>query len=211
MDNFWTWLKRANAKAVLGVAVVALVAVAGWWTWKAFRPVAFAPLAVHPVPPPKAAPPLGLLTYLTRESQSENHLAATNLFGLPTFLKPKPEPTPIKPDTTAVKPEPKQEPTPKQEPVPKSEPPKPKSTPPKKDAVTLTYRGLYQPSAGPTLVLIEDSNSKQSTYYPLGTNILGWTIGPATMEELSLTSTNAAVETLLRGTPAPFENGKRLD
>lgn len=206
MNNIWTWLKRANAKAVLGVAVVALVAVAGWWTWKAFRPVAFAPLAVHPVPPPKASPPLGLLTYLTRESQSENHLAATNLFFLPAFLKPKSEPTPIKPETTAVKSEPKQEP------APKSEPPKQKSAPsPKKDAVTLTYRGLYQPSEGPTLVLIEDSKSSQSTYYPLGTNILGWTIGPATMEELSLTDTNAATETLLRGMPAPFESGKRID
>lgn len=210
MENFWTWLKRANAKAVLGVAVAALLAVTGWWTYKAFAPIAFAPQAVHPVPPPKTAPPLGVLALLDLETKTKTAPAGTNLFALPAFLLPKQEPPAQKtePTTKIEPPAPKAEP-----PAPKVEPPKQKSvpTPPRKNVVTITYRGLYHPSSGPDLVLIEDSNSRRSAYYPVGTNLFGWTIDKADMEELTLSDTNAVPATLGRGKTAAFSDGKRMD
>ena len=39
MDAFWKWLMRANARWVFYCALVALIPVIAWWTWKEFSPL----------------------------------------------------------------------------------------------------------------------------------------------------------------------------
>ena len=207
MDNLWAWFKRANAKAVLAAAVVVLLAAIAWWTWKTLTPLAFAPPALPPASSAKPPPPLGLLAFIEQEGAVKMKPTDPSLFVLPAFLKPKP-PEVTNPDVRGVDvPTPPQPPKPVPTPVP-TPTPTPAATP-KRDVLSILYRGLYQRSDGGVMALIEDSKSHSASYYPAGTNVFGLTVSNVAPEELTVTTPDGETSLLKRGEAALFTDGKR--
>jgi len=92
MNNAWTWLKRANARAVCASCVIALVLVTVYWAWRLWRP---AEMRTPIIPPSTAAPApsgLNLLDILAQERAMFTNQTARNPFLLPESLMPKADP-----------------------------------------------------------------------------------------------------------------------
>lgn len=193
MDNAWTWLKRANARAVCIGAIVALVVVMGWSTWRVLAPLAGpAPIAPPPRPEPEQAG-MSLLEILSRERAVFTNQTARNPFQLPDSLMPKIDPVEIKPSV------PRQTSTVA---VAVSPPPKPA---PRREPITLKYRGSMRRGDGTLTALIEDSRSRRATFYPAGTNVCGLTIRSIADDAVIVANGNE-IAPVRRGATVSFED-----
>jgi hypothetical protein len=200
MDNFWKWLKKANARAVFVCLVVALAGVTGWWVWKLATPVRAAML-VAGAGPEQPGLPLGVLAFMESQKTSPTNRAG-DLFTPPdSFHPPAPQP----------KPEPeRQPPAPQPKPEPEKQPPKPVPQP-VKEVTQLTYRGMMTRSDGTSAALLWDSKSKRAAFYPMGTNVFGLKLQTIEAEALSVDQADGSVTTLKRGVPRGFSEGRHVE
>ena len=199
MDNFWKWLKKANARAVFYCLLVALVGVVAWWTWKLMTPVRTTLPSMAGVGSEQPGPGLGLLAFMEAQQIAATNRAA-DLFAPPESFVPR-APPPQNVDS--------------------GEPPKgkaePDKTPPKanplriKDIVQLTYRGMLVRDDGAPVALIWDSKTKGSSFYGVGTNLFGLKIRTVEAEALSVDTTDDSAATLKRGIPKSFSEGRHVD
>ena len=187
MDNFWIWLKRANARAVFFCLLIALMTVTAWWGWKLTTPIRTTPSPATGIRHDRPTPGLGLLAYL-RAQQTAGTSRAADLFT------PADAPSsPIKPPKPEVS-----DPPPKPEaPVPV---PKPTPTPtPRREIVRVTYRGLMVRGDGVPVALISDSRSGHSAFYAQGTNLFGLILTTIEAETLGMSLPDHSSITLKRG------------
>ncbi len=194
MDNAWTWLKRANARAVCAWCAIALVLVTAYWTWRLWRP---ADLPNPPIPPSTTVPApsgLNLLDILAQERSTFTNQMARNPFFLPESLQPKVETPPaavVQGETPPVAGRTVVPPT------PAVQSPKPVKT-------NLKYQGLLRRDDGTMTALIEDSRSRHANFYPAGTNVVGYRIERIAPEELDLVQ-GAQTVTVRRGVATSVE------
>lgn len=201
MDNFWKWLKKANARAVFFCLLAGLAVVSAWWVWKLITPIRVVPPPVTGVTHNPATPSLGILAYL-QVQQAEGTNRAANLFIPPEAFnqsppssnkKEKPEPS-----TSQSKPEPRKESV--------------KTAPaPARELVTLTYRGLWVRGDGVPMALLADSKSRRTAFYPAGTNLFGLILTTITAETLGLKCPDQTSVTLKRGVPQSFPEDRHAD
>jgi hypothetical protein len=120
------------------------------------------------------------------------------------------------PDVPNVRP-PREKPPgdkPPPEPTPAPPPPEPAPAPPPEpppEPVRLTYRGLFRRPDGKTVVLVEDSRSKRSSFYDLNKDIFGCKIGSANTQRLTVRLADGSVENLPFGKPMPIRGGRHAD
>lgn len=197
MDRFWHWLMRANAKAVLVGAVAALLAVAGWWGWREFRPARVG-REVPPVGSRNARIAdnrgLALLRFVSEQLES----GATQVPGNPFMSSDEPwhwrpridrqiriavrtnrqpavaaDPRPIASlDPPPVVEDPAPPPVKKPAPPPVKKPAAPPRVTQAKP-VRLIYRGWFRRPDGAMMALIEDSESNKAVYYGSGDELFG--------------------------------------
>jgi len=198
MDNFWIWLKRANARAVFFCLLAALLVTTGWWTWKLTTPIRVAPPpATAGTAHDKGTPGLGILDYLQAQQVVGTNRADNLFFPAEAFVQAPPP---------ASKPE--QVDTPKQE--PRKDPGK--TTPPRvTEMVTLTYRGLYVRGDGVTMASITDSKSQRTAFYSSGTNLFGVKITTIEAETLGVNPPDKPSVLLKRGIPQSFPENRHAD
>ena len=199
MDNFWKWLKKANARAVFFCLLAGLAAVTAWWAWKLITPIRVAPPPVTGVAHDKVTPSLGILAYLQAQ-QAEGTNRAANLFIPPeAFYQPPPSPNNNSaPSNLQSKPEPRKA-SGQTVPVPV------------RKVVTLTYRGLCVRGDGVPMALIVDSKSQRAAFYPAGTNLFGLIFTTITAETLELKLPDQTSATLKRGVPQSFPEDRHAD
>ncbi len=199
MDNFWTWLKKANAKTVFFCLLIALAGVTAWWVWNLITPIRVEAHVATGSPQDQSGPSLGLIAYLQVQRVPETNVV-TSLFNPPEELSQR-----------AVKPRDKTEP---------SNPPskmKPRKEPDKvaparvKEVVTLTYRGMYVRGDGIPMALIQDSKSQQPSFYTAGTNLFGLKLKSIGNETLDVNLADESSATLLRGISQSFTEGKHAE
>lgn len=193
MDNFWTWLKKANARAVFLCLLVVLLGVTVKWVWRLMSPIQMihaAPVGTGVDPTSRA---LGLLAFMKAQRAAGSDRAA-NLFFTPDSLSQATAPAepaePVKPPDT----------------VKNAKPPRPV-----KKTFTLTYRGLYTREDGTPMALIEDSRSKRSAFYAAGTNCFGFTLKSVAPETLNATANDGTDTALKRGVPQTFMESRHAD
>jgi hypothetical protein len=197
MDNFWTWLRRANARTVFLCALAGLVAVLVWWTGKALMPIELRTPIVPAAQAEKTRANLGLLAFLA--GQTNTSRPQNNPFFNPHAFQPGPlEVAVVAPTQPQV--------SPPVTTVSVSPPP-----PPKNNAISLTYRGMMTRSDGVIMALVEDSKSKLAAFYSADTNLFGMTIEKVTGEELVIGGTNRPTLTLKRGTPESLREAPHAD
>ena len=180
MESFWNWLMRANARAVLIVAVIAFLLVTAWWTWREVRPEDEPPPLVPSAAASRSYADLGLQEYLEREAAAGG--------GPP--LPPSPFRYPrsfrlVPPPVATNAPPPKVSPT-----------PAPHKAPPKPEPVVLTYRGIFVRTDGQTVALLQDSLSGGSGFWSIGDDL--GTIGPELAGAKISGITTAGVEVVTR-------------
>ena len=200
MNNAWTWLKRANARAVCASCAIALVLVTAYWAWRLWRP---AEMRIPAIPPSTTAPApsgLNLLDILAQERAMFTNQTARNPFLLPESLIPKVDPVAIvvQADTT-----------PGPERPSASQPP---AVPPSKPAakISLKYQGLLHHDDGTASALIEDSRTRHATFYAAGTNIAGYRVGRIGPEAVEIVHGSQTV-TVHRGVATSVEEAPHAD
>lgn len=198
MNNAWTWLKRANARAVCGCCAVALVLVTAYWAWRLWRP---SEIRNPPIPPSTAAAApsgLNLLDILAQERALFTNQTARNPFLLPESLMPK-----VDPAATVVQAEtpPNTEHT--------AQPP-PAAPPPKPVKISLKYQGLLRHDDGTLTALIEDSHTRHASFYPAGTNIAGYRIERIGQEAVEIVH-GAQTVTVHRGVATSIDEVPHAD
>ena len=211
MDAFWKWLMRSNARWVFYCALVALVLVIGYWTWREISPLEQA--AALPTSAFKDTPPpvLDVDALLDRSLAGTPAKIPANVFLAPEPppppLPPSPPPSPnrLNPATTAVKPN---DPA-AVKPVDGQPPPPP--PPPPRNTVSLTYRGLLKRTDGKVLALIEDSKSKGGVFYSVSNEVFGVRVGGIDTNQATVTLSDGSVLPLKLGEPVVFEGGKRAN
>ena len=199
MDNFWKWLKKANARAVFGCLLAALLAVTAWWAWKLTTPIRMPPPPGMGTVQPQITPGLGVIAYLQAQQVAGTNRAA-NLF------------TPAESATQSSSP--KVGKTDPANPPPQPEPHKDpgKSTPEHiKKTVTLTYRGLYVRGDGIPVALIADSHTKRTAFYTAGVNLFGVKLTTIEAETLGVTLPDQSTVALKRGVPQSFPEDNHAD
>ena len=200
MDNFWKWLKKANARAVFYCLLVVLVGVIAWWTWKLMTPVRITLPGMPGVgSAEQTGPSLGLIEFMEAQKIVATNRAA-DLFASPeSFVASTAAPKnvePGEPPKTKVEPE---------RPLPKAAPPR------AKDVIQLAYRGMIMRDDGAPVALIWDSKSKHASFYPVGTNLFGLKIRTVEAEALSVDTADDSAATLTRGIPKSFSEGRHAD
>ena len=194
MEGIWTWLKRADARAVFACSVAGLAIVIGWSVWRLVTPSVFTPPVVPPAPAQPESSGLGLLDILARQRSQFTNQTARNPFLLPETMQPsRPE--------VAVKPPDTQKPSTPDTPVPTPVPP----PPPKRETVSLKYHGLMRSAEGTVAALIEDSRTHRSTFYPVGTNIFGLKLASAEPGEVSIVQLDEKPAVIQRGAAVTLE------
>ncbi|MEI8139523.1 MAG: hypothetical protein WCI03_06620 [bacterium] len=196
MDNFWKWLKQANARAVFFCLLAALMAVTAWWGWKLMTPIGMAPSPVTGTTNELTTPGLGILAYLHAQ-QIEGTNRAANLFT-PAEGFSQTQPSPPKKDNLELSNSPSK---PSIQPTPAHP----------KENITLTYRGLYMRRDGVPMALIFDSKSKKTSFYPAGTNLFGMILTSIKEESLGVDRPDQASVTLKRGIPQSFLEIRHAD
>ncbi|MEI6787284.1 MAG: hypothetical protein WCL49_02280 [bacterium] len=190
MDNFWKWLKKANARTVFFCLLAALAVVTVWWGWKLTTPIWTPPPATG-APRDQTTPGLGILTYL-QDQQTLGTNRAASLFMPPETVQPPPK---------------KQEKAEPANPPPKTEPNKdPVKSPPSpvQKTITLTYRGLYVRGDGVPVALITDSQNQRSTFYSAGSTLFGLILTTIEAETMGVKQPDQSSATLKRGVPQSF-------
>jgi hypothetical protein len=198
MDNFWKWLKQANARAVFFCLLVALVGVTAWWAWKLMTPIQATPPIAPGISQEQARPGLGILAYLQIQQAAGTNRAANLFFPPGALIRTPPPPTPPKPVP----------PTPPTAQITSKPPVKPV---PVKATVTLTYRGRVMRRDGVPLALIADSKGLKPVFYEAGTNLFGLKITSIEEETLGVNLADQSSTTLERGIPQTFPESKHAD
>jgi hypothetical protein len=196
MDNFWKWLKQANARAVFFCLLAALMAVTAWWGWKLMTPIGLVSPPVTGTPNELTTPGLGILAYL-RAQQADGTNRAANLFTPPEGVSQSQSSQPKKDTPELSKPPSK----PSMQPAPARP----------KEVITLTYRGLYMRGDGVPMALIFDSKSKKTSFYLTGTNLFGLVLTSIEAEALGADRPDQASVTLKRGVPQSFPESHHAD
>jgi hypothetical protein len=232
MQAFWTWLMRANARAVFAGALVALLLVCAWWLWREVSPPD--PLrAIPPRPmPEKPREGLGIAAYLTAQLLPEATLMRGNPFllvqrrALPALVQrilvapPPPVSPPAAlppPEHLAMDTEPLPGPRllawpppvtpPKDEPP--EQPPDGQTEPPR--VVTLTYRGIFKRPDGRVMVLLQDSESGRSAFYEDGAHLHGVQLGRAGPASIRIRTSDGRTGELRIGQARDFKGGRYVD
>ena len=215
MDNAWTWLKRANARALLAAAAIGLIAVIGWWAWALTRPVHIPAQPMATSGKDKETRPLGLLAFLEQQAPWTTNDALPDPFTRPGAFEAY---QPAQPQQTTQPPQQTTQPPPLRGKPPNVgqtplQPPPQQTTqpPPKKEVVSLVYRGMLQRTDGKFMVLVEDSKSAQRRLYPVGGEVCGVKIRTAGEQELGVTLSDGKEDTLTFGAPKSFAEGKHAD
>jgi hypothetical protein len=201
MDNFWKWLKKANAQAVFFCLLAALAGVTAWWAWKLMTPLRADLTAVTAPAREQAAPGIGILACL-REQQSARTNRAASLFippaafaQIPTSSRP-----PEKPAGTAPPPKPETRGVPVNPPAERA-----------KKTVTLTYRGMVMRRDGVPMAYVADSRTRRAAFYAAGSRFFGMELKRMEAETLEVILPDHSSATLKRGAPQSFpeeEHGK---
>ncbi len=198
MDNFWIWLKKANARAVFFGLLAGLIVVTAWWAWKLTTPIRTAPLPAAGATHDAATPGLGILAYLQAQQANGTNDAA-NLFTPATGSTQSPS-------------SPKRE---KADPVKiQQSKPEPSKTPPParvREVITLTYRGLYVRGDGVPMAMIADSKSRRAAFYSAGTNLFGLVLKTVEAEKVGMDGSDQSSIILKRGIPQAFEEGRHAN
>ena len=160
MDTFWTWLMRANARAVLGVSLVALAVVLAWWGWRELAPPAdYMPSGVPRAETPERLP-LGLLARIEREASREPAPPKDSPFVDRGRRVERPRPP---------RPDPPRLPRPLDDGEGAYTEP-----PPRRLTVTLEFRGLLQSSDGVQQALIHDGREGSTRFRRIGDTLYGF-------------------------------------
>jgi hypothetical protein len=197
MDNFWKWLKKANARAVFFCLLAVLLGVVVKWTWKLMSPIQMTVSAPAGAGPDQAVRGLGLLAYLEAQREASTNRAPSLFFSPDSPLQA------VSPPPAAGTAEPPRN-TDNAKPV--KPPPRPV-----KQFVTLTYRGMYVGGDGAPMALIGDSKTGRATFYPLGASCFGLTLKKIEPETLSAGLTDGSDNELKRGVPQAFPEGNHVD
>lgn len=177
MTEFLHWLRRADARQVFAVAMLALLLTLGGWVWKVMAPVereVFQPQGTKD----KGSGDLGILGFL--EKQIVRDVAVPENPFKQAAQKKAPEP------------------------LPKGGTPAPTPTP-KPPPVQLTYKGLLQKTDGTVVAWVESSVTKRSAFFAIGQEIQGCKIGRIERDTLELTRSDGSSLTLQARKPTPIE------
>ena len=199
MENFWKWLKQANARAVLFCLLAALLGVAVWWGWKLTTPIGIVVTPATGTLREQTTPGLNILAYLQAQQIAGTNRPANNLFFpaeasnlIPSVQPNKGKSEPANPPTN-------------QEPRKDATLNKPARS---QEILRLTYRGFFVQRDGVPMALISDSKNKRSAFYPAGTNIFGLTLKTIETESLGMTCPDHSTITLKRGVPLSIPEGR---
>jgi len=211
MEAFWRWLMRANARGVFGCALLALILVGGWWTWRelAGQDNEFqAPTAGLSGKPPDYP---HLLTFLDEHSPSDLVDTVRNPFALSRPVRTKPrDPNPKPVFVPFVRPDPIPTPPRRPTPPPRPRPPRRPTPPPKpRDIVQLTYCGILKRTDGRKVALIEDSKTNRRSFYRLGSDVHGTRVADIGFDSVTLKLADGSTATLTLGEPGSFSGGLR--
>ncbi len=183
MDAFWKWLIRANARAVLGAALLALLAVTAWWVWRELAPpVDYTPAGVPRAPAPDL-PEVGILARIEREADRASESPEVSPFVDRGRRVERPRP-------------PRRDPPRRPRPPPDDEGPDDEGPyvepPPRRVTVTLEFRGLYQGSDGRVLALIHDRRAGAARFRAIGDTLHGFTLEAIDLAAATLRSPDGA-------------------
>lgn len=173
MNNLWKWLMKADAKAVFTGAIILMSAVSAWWIWK----IKFTEISYT------------LKKEFSVRKTNFSDLKLLSLFDLANFPSPsnspfnypkikkitKTPPIVVKPKETTPEIQPKRE---EALPAPKKEEPPP----------VLTYKGLFKRPDGKLVILVHDSKTGKDSFNEIGTEIYGYIVNTARLDEIVLIS-----------------------
>ncbi len=195
MDNFWIWLKKANARAVFFCLLAALLLVSAWWSWKLLTPIRMPPPPSTTAPTQNLPPPsLGILAYLQNQQTVSTNRSA-NLFTPPESFNPPQSPPKNQNAPAAATAQAKPD-SPKN--TTKPPPPRPK------ELITLTYKGMFIRGDGVHVALIADSKSNRASFYTPGKVLFGLKIMTIEAESLGASAPDLAEVKLKRGVSISF-------
>ncbi len=198
MDTFWHWLMKANARAVLLIAILVLLLVSGWWFWQELHPPKRAELTDLPLPERSELRPLGLLAMVDQQLALGRPEVPDTPFRpyeqtrripalIPSTLPDAPD-VPVAVDST----DPGR--TRPVRPIPSSIRPRFPRRPPGPNEVALVYRGLLRTTDGHLRAFVLDSKSGRARFYRQGDELGPYRVGESTSEALILyDSANEAV------------------
>lgn len=197
MDAFWKWLMRANARGVFLGAVIALLLVVAWWTWREFAPPPREELQTSRRAE-REDRRLGIAACLDAELAAAAAWSRANPFPtyrfrprLPTPPEPAPDPVPIPTPT----------PTPWPTPAP---PPAPPLKPPR-ETFTMEYKGVMSRPDGGMAALLRESRSGSTDFYEMGAHVHGVRIGRFNTRSVLLTCPGGEMKELSVGESGTFE------
>ncbi|MBN1673560.1 MAG: hypothetical protein JXR37_21115 [Kiritimatiellae bacterium] len=194
MENLWRWLERANARAVCLCAMLGLIAVAGWWTWREFT-AGEKPFRMPPggqVSEPDDIP--RILAYVEEQAGLAKATYSGNPFKRPTGTQ-----------TARTAARPPSKPTVRYRVRPQGQ-----STP-KASMVNLTYRGLFKRPDGRTAALIEDRATGRGQFHDEGAKLYGLTIGAIAFDSVVLLLPDGGQVKLEIGLPRTFVEDSRRE
>ena len=209
MEAFWRWLMRANARGVFGCALLALILVGCWWTWREIAGQDNEFQTPTAGLSGKASDYPHLLTFLDEHSPSDLVDTVRNPFALSRPVRTKPR----APDAKAVfvplvRPDPIPTPPRQPTPPPRTTPPRQPTPPPKpKDIVQLTYCGIFKRTDGRQVALIEDSKTNRRSFYRLGADVHGTRVADIGFDSVTLKLADGSTATLTLGEPGSFSGG----
>ncbi len=195
MDAFWKWLLRANARAVLIGAVVALAMVLGWWAWREFFPPAYPSLAGAAGGKEEPLRGMDFSRYLIARDSTT---APESLFVLregesrhvPKIWQKDPD-GPVRQPPNRVTPV-------------VVEPPPDATAKPTHEDVTVVYQGLLTRTDGKSLALLKDSKTGRTMFYPDGKVVRGLKIGPIENTTVLITQADGSTNLLHIREPQTF-------
>lgn len=218
MEAFWKWLMRANARALFLCALLGLVVIAAWWTWKELSPTDYTMPMPSSSSHPGAELDLGLLAFLDEQLALADLTPPQNPFTV--VVKRPPVRVNETPPVQTTEQPPKQTTTTQttaaatQPTGPAGgDPPKPeRETPPRRpETVRITYRGIFKRTDGIAVALVEDSKTKTTAFYESGHEVGGIKIGEIGKQELAIVQADGESVTVHIGEPAIFEGGLHVD
>lgn len=202
---------RANARAIFGGAVVGLVLVTGWWTWREIAHEEEVSTNTSIASIEKPQPDIGLVAFMDKQLEGYSAPLPANPFfaDQPEKNDNRNRKAPADDEVFDPAADPPDDP---QNNKPKNNNPNvPRQPEKKKEVVSLTYRGMVKLSDGKLMAVVQDTMTKQTKFYDIHSEIFGMSIKALAEREATITDSVGAEVLLPFGTPVKFEDGKHAD
>jgi len=200
MHSFWKWLMRANARLIFLSAAIGLCAVVIFWIWKLHAPVQAASFQPSAAQTRRTMPSIGILAMLDDLAQGIPE-APSNFFLAPDPPRPR---TPPQPPTPPPQ-QPAQNMQPQQQQAPGQQKPPP---PPKRNIVSIVYRGIFQAPDGRRLALIEDATAGRQAFVSQSNQLHGVTVAGFDQTNVSLIFSDGSTGSMELLKPLNIEGGR---